>query len=288
VQEAEALAAANAAEVIVAVVGLSPDLEGEALKLAVPGFVGGDRTEVTLPAPQARLLSVLKATGKPLVVVIASGSAVSLGNLEPDAVVQLWYPGVEGGTALARVLAGDVNPSGRLPVTIYRSSSDLPAFVDYNMKERTYRYFTGSAAWRFGHGLSYGRYAYGPAIAAPDVAAGTNWTVAVPVTNAGDRGGDEVVQAYLLPPDAGRAERMTDPVLQRQLVGFQRVTLKPGETRTARFVIDPRAMSSVDHGGIRRVLPGEYRLWLGGGQPGDAPGVWTCFTVTGDAVALPK
>ncbi len=289
VQEAEALATVRSADAIVAVVGLSPDLEGEALKLAVTGFVGGDRTEVTLPGPQARLLTALAATGKPLIVVIASGSAVSLGDLKPAAVVQLWYPGAEGGTALARVLAGDVSPSGRLPVTVYRSSSDLPAFVDYNMKERTYRYFTGTPAWRFGHGLSYTRFAYGAARNAGDtIAAGTTLSVTVPVTNAGARAGDEIVQAYLMPPDAGRIGSLTDPVLQRQLVGFQRLTLDTGKTREARFTIDPRSMSSVDRAGVRRVLPGEYRLWLGGGQPDDAPGTWTRFTVTGAPLALPK
>ncbi|MDP1027648.1 glycoside hydrolase family 3 C-terminal domain-containing protein [Sphingomonas sp. KR1UV-12] len=289
VQQAEALAAAARSDVVVAIVGLSPDLEGEALKVAVPGFAGGDRTEVTLPAPQRRLLAALAATDKPLVVVIASGSAVSLGDLTPAAVLQLWYPGVEGGTALARVLAGDVNPSGRLPVTIYHSSADLPAFVDYGMKERTYRYFTGTPAWRFGRGLSYTRFAYAPAVPAPaGIAAGQSLSITVPVRNDGERAGDEVVQAYLLPPDAGQVGTMTDAVLQRQLVGFQRVTLRPGETQSLRFTIDPRAMSSVDRAGVRRVLPGGYRLWIGGGQPGDAPGTWTRFAVTGPALDLPK
>ncbi|MFS0773786.1 glycoside hydrolase family 3 C-terminal domain-containing protein [Sphingomonas sp. 1P08PE] len=289
IQLAEALAAVRDAEVIVAVVGLSPDLEGEALKLAVPGFTGGDRTDIVLPDPQRRLLKALAATGKPLVVAIAAGSAVSIGDVEPAAVLQLWYPGVEGGTALARVLAGDVNPSGRLPVTVYRTVSDLPAFVDYGMKERTYRYFTGTPAWRFGHGLSYTSFTYAaPRVDAATIPAGRSLPVAVTVRNAGGRAGDEVVQAYLLPPDAGRAGNLTDPVLQHQLVGFRRLALAPGRDGIARFTIDPRAMSSVDRAGVRRVLPGAYRLWIGGGQPGDAPGVWTGFTVTGDPLELPR
>lgn len=288
VQRAEAVAAAAAADVVVAVVGLSPDLEGEALRVSAPGFVGGDRSEVILPEPQIDLLKALAATGKPLVVVIASGSAVSLGDLKPEAVLQLWYPGVEGGTALAAVLSGDVNPSGRLPVTIYASSADLPAFTDYGMKERTYRYFTGAAAWPFGYGLSYTRFAYQPPRLPATIAAGQPVEVAVSVRNIGARPGEEVVQAYLLPPDAGRAGNLTDPVLQRQLAGFARVSTTPGQTREVRLTIDPRAMSSVDRAGTRRVLPGVYQLWLGGGQPGDADGVWSQFVVTGQAVELPK
>jgi beta-glucosidase len=289
VQQAEAVAAARAADAIVAVVGLSPDLEGEALKVSVPGFAGGDRTEIVLPEPQRRLLEALAQTGKPLIVAIASGSAVSLGDLKPDAVLQLWYPGVEGGTALARIVAGDINPSGRLPITIYRSAADLPAFVDYGMKERTYRYFSGTPAWPFGHGLSYTSFAYAaPRLSSSRIAAGANLTVTVPVRNSGMRAGDEVVQAYLVLPDAGKPGNFTDPVLQRQLAGFQRVMLAPGQSAPVTLDIDARLMSSVDRQGIRSVLPGEYRLWLGGGQPGDGPGVWSRFTVTGAPVALPK
>ena len=289
VQQAEAVAAARAADAIVAVVGLSPDLEGEALKVSVPGFVGGDRTEIVLPEPQRRLLEALAQTGKPLIVAIASGSAVSLGDLKLDAVLQLWYPGVEGGTALARILAGDVNPSGRLPITIYRSAADLPAFIDYGMKERTYRYFSGTPAWPFGHGLSYTNFAYSePRLSSSRIAAGASLTVTVPVRNSGMRAGGEVVQAYLVPPDAGKPGNFTDPVLQRQLAGFQRVMLAPGQSTVVTLEINARLMSSVDRQGIRSVLPGEYRLWLGGGQPGDGPGVWTRFTVTGAPMILPK
>jgi beta-glucosidase len=289
VQRQEVLTAVRGADVIVAVVGLSPDLEGEALKVTVPGFAGGDRTEIELPEPQRELLKSLQATGKPLIVVLTSGSAVPLGDIKPAAVLAAWYPGAEGGTALAEILAGDVNPSGRLPVTFYKSTADLPAFVDYNMKDRTYRYFTGKPAWGFGHGLSYTRFDYAaPSISALSIAAGQTITASASVSNAGGRAGDEVVQAYLVPPDAGKPGGFTDPVLQHMLVGFHRVSLKAGEGRTASFTIDPRLMSSVDRSGARRVVPGEYKLWIGGGQPGDGPGVWTQFTVTGEPVELPK
>jgi beta-glucosidase len=289
VQRAEALAAARGADAIVAVVGLSPDLEGEALKVTVPGFAGGDRTEIELPEPQRELLKSLQATGKPLIVVLTSGSAVALGDIKPAAVLAAWYPGVEGGTALAEILAGDVNPSGRLPVTFYKSTADLPAFVDYNMKDRTYRYFSGKPAWGFGHGLSYTRFAYAAApLSTTSIAAGQTIIASASVANAGARAGDEAVQAYLVPPEAGKPGGFTDPVVQHMLVGFHRLSLKPGERRSSSFTIDPRLMSSVDRSGTRRVVPGEYKLWIGGGQPGDGPGVWTGFTVTGEPVELPK
>jgi beta-glucosidase len=289
VQRQEALAAAHGADVVVAVAGLSPDLEGEALKVTVPGFAGGDRTLIELPEPQRELLKALQATGKPLIVVLTSGSAVALGDIKPAAVLAAWYPGVEGGTALAEILAGDVSPSGRLPVTFYKATADLPAFVDYNMKERTYRYFTGKPAWGFGHGLSYTRFDYAaPSISAPSVAAGQAITASASVANIGGRAGDEVVQAYLLPPDAGKPGGFTDPVLQHMLVGFHRLSLKAGERKSASFTIDSRLMSSVDRSGTRRVIPGEYKLWIGGGQPGDGSGVWTRFAVTGEPAELPK
>jgi beta-glucosidase len=221
--------------------------------------------------------------------VLTSGSAVALGDLKPEAVLAAWYPGVEGGTALAEILAGDVSPSGRLPVTFYRSTADLPAFIDYNMKERTYRYFSGKPAWGFGHGLSYTQFAYGvPTVSAASIGPGQTITASVPVGNVGARSGDEVVQAYLVPPDARKQGGFTDPVLRHMLVGFHRMTLKPGEHGSANFTIDPRLMSSVDRGGTRRVLSGDYKLWTGGGQPGDGPGAWISFTVTGEPVELPK
>ncbi|KQT34631.1 glycoside hydrolase family 3 [Sphingomonas sp. Leaf412] len=285
---AEAERAARDADVVVAVVGLSPDLEGEALKVAVPGFALGDRTEVLLPEPQRRLLDRLAATGKPLVVVVAAGSAVALGGVRADAILYAWYPGVEGGTALARILAGDVSPSGRMPVTVYASTADLPAFVDYGMKERTYRFFTGTPEWRFGHGRGYTDFAYTAPRPPAGVAAGATVTVAVPVRNTGRRAAEEVVQAYLVPPAPAGRPGLTDPVLQHQLAAFVRVALRPGETRDATLAIDARRMSTVDRDGVRRVVPGDYRLWIGGGQPGDAPGVWTAFTVTGPARELPK
>ncbi|MEG8058132.1 glycoside hydrolase family 3 C-terminal domain-containing protein [Sphingomonas sp. 22L2VL55-3] len=272
---------------IVAVMGLSPDLEGEALSVSVPGFVGGDRTDIGLPPAQVRLLEALKATGKPIVLVLTSGSAVAVDPASADAILAAWYPGQAGGTAIAETLAGLNNPSGRLPVTFYKTTADLPAFTDYTMKERTYRYFTGTPLWGFGHGLSYTDFAYAATKPALSVAAGQPLTVTAKLSNAGNRAGEEVVQAYLVAP-AAKAGGPTTPVLQRQLVGFGRVALKPGQSRTVPITIDPRSMSSVARDGTRTIVPGAYRLYIGGGQPGDGAGQWSDLTITGATVELPK
>ncbi|EIZ78368.1 glycosyl hydrolase family 3 N terminal domain protein [Novosphingobium sp. Rr 2-17] len=287
VQRAEAIAATRNADAIVAVLGLSPDLEGEALQVQVPGFVGGDRSDIALPRPQAQLLEALHATGKPVIVVLTSGSAIAIDPKLADAVLAAWYPGEEGGTALAETLGGINNPSGRLPVTFYRSTSDLPAYVDYSMKERSYRYFTGTPLWGFGHGLSYTNFGYD---APKAVATGIGDPVSVTVTvhNTGVRAGEDVVQAYVVPPTIEPEPIMTQAVLQRQLAAFQRIALAPGQARAITLNLDPREISVVDRRGIRRLVPGEYRVWVGSGQPGDGPGAWSTFTLTGDARELAK
>lgn len=289
-QRGEALAAAGAADVVVVFTGLSPTLEGEALRLDVPGFLGGDRTAIELPEPQRALLETLATAGKPIVVVQLTGSAIAdpWSRDHADAVVAAWYPGQSGGTAIARMLAGDINPGGRLPVTVYATTRDLPAYIDYSMKNRTYRFFSGTPLYPFGHGLSYTRFAYAPRTAPiATVTAGQPLAVSVTVTNTGKLAGDEVVQAYLAPVDPQEQGR-TIPVLQRQLVGFRRIPLRAGEVRTVDFAIDPRSLSMVEHDGTHAVVPGRYRLFVGGGQPGDAAGIWTDVTITGTRTVLPK
>lgn len=284
-QLAEAVKAASEADVVVAVVGLSPDVEGEALQITVPGFDGGDRTDIALPAPQRRLLETLAATGKPLVVVLTSGGAIELdwAKAHADAILAAWYPGQSGGTALAETLAGLNNPSGRLPVTFYRSARDLPPLIEYAMKGRTYRYFDGEPTYPFGHGLSYTRFDYGqPTVAKPVLKAGEALVVEADVANVGARAGDEVVQVYLVPPKPEDYRgRQADRLLLRTLVGFDRVSLKPGERRKVRFVVSPRDLSQVARSGARAVVPGRYTLFVGGGQPGQAPGQSISFTIEG-------
>ena len=234
-QLAEAAAAARGADAVVAFVGLSPDVEGEDLRVVSPGFDGGDRTDIALPLAQRRLLDTLTSSGKLLILVLMSGSAVALGEAadRADAVLAAWYPGQAGGRAIAETLAGVNNPGGRLPVTFYRSTKDLPAFVDYSMRGRTYRYFTGTPLYPFGYGLSYTRFSYSkPSVSGVDLAAGQSLTVGAEVKNSGSREGDEVAQVYLVPPQAPNNPR-------RALVGFERVHLQPGETRRVSFELTP-------------------------------------------------
>ncbi|MGB6194628.1 MAG: glycoside hydrolase family 3 C-terminal domain-containing protein, partial [Terracidiphilus sp.] len=273
----EAVARAKEADVVVAFVGLSPQLEGEEMRIKIPGFDGGDRTSLNLPAPQQNLLEALAATGKPLVVVLQSGSAVALNwaNEHAGAVLEAWYPGVEGGTAIARTLAGLNNPAGRLPVTFYASLEGLPAFTDYSLKGRTYRYFTGKPLWGFGYGLSYSAFKYGPLkLSAATLEVGEPLTATVTVTNTGSMSGDEVVEAYLKTPQEG------GPI--HSLVGFDRVMIGPGASKEVTLKIDPRSLSSVDDQGNRSILAGKYTLSVGGAQPEETKAKSEAeFSVTG-------
>ena len=276
-QLTEAQAAVAKADAVVAFVGLSPDVEGEELQIDVPGFDGGDRTQIGLPPEQDALLERVAASGKPLIVVLMSGSAVALNwaQQHADAIVAAWYPGAQGGTAIAQTLAGDYNPGGRLPVTFYRSSRDLPPYTSYATKGRTYRYFQGTPLYPFGYGLSYTHFAYtAPVLSASSLAAGRPLTVGVDVRNDGQRDGDEVVQVYLVPPQTPLAPRQA-------LVGFERVHLAAGEHRHVMFELSPRALSTVDADGERAVEAGTYGVFIGGGQPGFGAGVSADFSISG-------
>ncbi|HEV2444775.1 MAG TPA: glycoside hydrolase family 3 C-terminal domain-containing protein, partial [Candidatus Sulfopaludibacter sp.] len=279
----EAVARAREADVVVAFVGLSPQLEGEEMRIDIPGFDGGDRTSIDLPAPQENLLKALAATGKPLVVVLQSGSAVALNwsNDHAAAILQAWYPGVEGGEAIARTLAGQNNPAGRLPVTFYASLDGIAPFTDYSMKNRTYRYFTGKPLWGFGYGLSYTSFKYGPVkLSAETLKAGDPLTATVTVTNTGKVSGDEVVEAYLKTPQAD------GPI--HSLVGFDRVRFAAGASRDVTLKIDPRSLSSVDDQGNRTILAGRYTLSVGAAQPQETAAKSAAgFTIEGSK-ALPK
>jgi beta-glucosidase len=259
-----ALAAARQADAIVAVLGLSPRLEGEEMTVPVPGFKGGDRVALGLPQAQDDLLRALAATGKPLVLVLLNGSALAVpwAVEHVPAILEAWYPGQAAGAALADVLFGDYNPAGRLPVTVYRSAGDLPPFEDYRMAGRTYRYFKGRPLFPFGFGLSYTEFAYSNLVMPARVDAGAPVPISVDVANVGSRAGDEVVQLYLTDVAA------SVPVPIRSLQGFQRVTLRPGERTTVRFTLTPRQLSLLDEAHERRVEPGVFEIAIGGTQPG--------------------
>jgi beta-glucosidase len=262
-----ALDAAHNADLVVFVSGLNWQLEGEEMTVHAPGFSGGDRTSIDLPAPQEALLERLGGLGKPMVLVNMSGSAMALNwaDQHVPAIIQAWYPGGEGGQAVAELLAGDFSPAGRLPVTFYQSAADLPPFKDYAMKGRTYRYFKGKPLYPFGYGLSYTRFSYAASAATPrTVAAGSGLDLRVQVKNAGQRAGDEVVQVYV--------SRAGEAMPNSTLAGFARVALKAGQTRALTFKLPAKAFSTVDEGGKRHVAPGPVTIWIGGGQPAGAAG----------------
>ncbi|MEK6396935.1 MAG: glycoside hydrolase family 3 C-terminal domain-containing protein, partial [Terriglobus sp.] len=280
----EALAAAKQSDLVVAMLGLSPDLEGEEMPVKLPGFAGGDRTDINLPASQDALLQQIVATGKPTIVVLLNGSAlaVNFAAQHANALLEAWYPGEAGGNAIADTIIGKNNPSGRLPVTFYQSENDLPDFSDYSMKNRTYRYFTGTPLFGFGYGLSYTHFTYsGLKLSTKNLKAGQPLTAEVTVKNTGKLAGEEVAQLYLLPPAEGN-----DGLSPRQqLEGFQRVTLQPGESRRITFTLSARELSEVDAKGTRAVQPGHYTLAIGGAQPHDThaatPSQTTTFTIHG-------
>lgn len=241
------------ADVVIFAGGISPLLEGEEMKVDVQGFKGGDRTDIELPAVQRQLLKVLKAAGKKVVFVNFSGSAVGLESETQtcDAILQAWYPGEAGGTAVADVLYGDYNPAGRLPVTFYKNVSQLPDYEDYSMKGRTYRYFEGTPLFPFGHGLSYTTFVYGKA----EVKDGC---LLVPVTNTGSMDGDEVVQLYLNRPDDAGGPRKT-------LRAFKRVHIPTGATRTVSLPLTEETFNWWDTAtNTVHPLKGSYKLLYGG------------------------
>ncbi|HVF68093.1 MAG TPA: glycoside hydrolase family 3 C-terminal domain-containing protein [Pyrinomonadaceae bacterium] len=288
----EAIRKARESDVVVMALGLAPSLEGEEMDVKVKGFSGGDRTDLNMPEAQEELLKSVVATGKPVVLVLVNGSALAVNWAQSNvaAIVEAWYPGEEGGTALADVLFGDYNPAGRLPVTFYKSADDLPPFEDYSMEGKTYRYFRGEPLYPFGHGLSYTRFEYDNLkLNSKRYSAAQNVQLSVNVKNAGAREGDEVVQLYVTDVAA------SSPVPVRALKGVRRIRLKPGERRRVTFTLTPRDLTLVDGRGKRLLEPGEFRVSVGGKQPGfkggadaSTTGVVTGgFTVTGKTVEIP-
>ena len=258
---AEALAAAREADQIIAVMGISPQLEGEEMGISLKGFSGGDRTDLSLPAPQEDLLRQLAGLGKPIVLVLTSGGALSIPWAQENiaAILEAWYPGQQGGNAVADVLFGYYNPAGRLPVTFYRSVADLPPFEDYSMEGRTYRFFRGTPLYPFGHGLSYTRFEYGNAEVVQSVV-GVRDTIKVkiPVTNTGDADGDEVVQVYV------RNSRALEQDPIRSLKGFARTHLKKGETKRVEIQVAVNDLRVYDEKTKSYgVVPGSFELQIG-------------------------
>lgn len=289
---ADAIEKAKQADAVVMVMGLSPSIEGEEMDVNIEGFKGGDRTDIVLPKPQEQLIKDIQALGKPVVLVLMGGSAIAVNwsSENTPAILQAWYPGQFGGTAIADILFGDYNPAGRLPVTFYKSVDQLPPFDDYKMEGHTYRYFRGEPLYPFGYGLSYSTFAYSDLKVTKSVKAGTSVRVSAVVHNTGPIAGDEVVQLYITDTAA------SVPVPIRSLAGVSRISLRPGEKRTVSFTLTPRQMSLIDNAGRRIIEPGDFEISIGGKQPGsagnaDAKTTGTVsgkFTVTGKAIELPE
>jgi beta-glucosidase len=261
----EAVSAAKNADMVIAVVGITSRLEGEEMPVTVPGFLGGDRTSIELPEPEEALIEAVAATAKPMAVVLLNGSALAVNwiNKHANAVLESWYPGEEGGTAVAETLSGKNNPAGRLPVTFYTGVDQLPNFEDYGMANRTYRYFEGKPLYPFGFGLSYTTFSYSDLRIPAQARAGEPVGVDVTVANTGKIGGDEVVQLYLKFPPVRGAPRIA-------LRGFQRIHLDPGKSRRVHFELKDRDLGMVTGDGNPIIAEGDYTISVGGGQPDTA------------------
>ncbi len=260
---AEAEAAADRADVVILALGLTAEYEGEEGS-AQRSEAGGDRTSIDLPAVQQKLLERIVGRGKPVVLVLFSGSALSVGwaHEHVASIVQAWYPGGEGGRAIAEVLFGGCSPAGRLPVTVVRSLDQLPPFEDYSMAGRTYRYMKGEPLYPFGFGLSYTSFRYGGLeLSSTRLAAGDDLAVSAVVENVGSQESDDVVQLYLSDLEASTR------VPRWSLVGFQRVRAGAGAKVPVRFTVPARRMALIDERGRCLLEPGAYRLFLGGSQP---------------------
>jgi beta-glucosidase len=280
----EAIAAAKNADVVIAVVGITSSLEGEEMPVTEPGFLGGDRTSIDLPAPEEALVEAVAATGKPLAVVLVNGSALAVNWISEhaNAVLEAWYPGEEGGAAVAETLSGKNNPAGRLPVTFYTGVNQLPNFEDYEMTNRTYRYFKGKPLYPFGYGLSYTAFQYSDlSIPTQAVAAGHPVVADATVTNTSKVAGDEAVQVYLKFPAVKGAPQIA-------LRGFQRIHLEPGASQKVHFELKDRDLGMVTETGNPIIAAGEYTISIGGGQPDTgAPVVSGHFQIDGQ-FALPE
>jgi beta-glucosidase len=243
--------------------GISPQLEGEEMKVNFPGFKGGDRTSILIPAVQTDLMKALKTTGKPVVFVMMTGSAIAIPWEAENipAIVNAWYGGQAAGTAVADVLFGDYNPAGRLPITFYKGDSDLPEFVDYKMDNRTYRYFKGTPLYGFGYGLSYTSFKYDQLKMPAKISKGKNVSISVRITNTGKMAGEEVAQLYVI----NQNKSIKAPL--KTLKGFERLSLKSGESKRKTFTLSSEELSHVSEEGVYQEYNGEMKIAIGGHQP---------------------
>jgi beta-glucosidase len=258
-----AIQAAGQADAIILAMGISPEIEGEELGVQLPGFAGGDRTTIELPEIQQEIIGEIQKYNKPIIMVLMGGGSFGLEKEDQicDAILEAWYPGQSGGTAIADVLFGDYNPGGRLPLTFYKSTSDLPDFSDYDMENRTYKFFKGNPLYPFGFGLSYTNFSYDNLLIPDQIESNEKLKITVDVENTGDMAGDEVVQVYVR--DVSASVRVPKHSLQ----AFERISLQPGEKRTISFELSPKNLALLNKDLKWMVEPGEFIISVGGGQP---------------------
>lgn len=261
-RESEVRAVCDASDIVIAVMGLDSGLEGEEGDQG-NAYASGDKPNLNLPGLQEKMLKVMVESGKPVIMLVFSGSALAFNYAAENipAILQCWYPGAQGGNAIARILFGDVAPSGKLPVTFYKTTEELPEFTDYAMKNRTYRYMENEALYPFGYGLSYNEYEFGKAKLSTDkLNENQSVTVTVDVTNRGSFYGAETVQVYVKAPAVANAPKY-------QLKGLKKVFLEPGETKTVEIELPYRAFGLYDENADFAVRSGEYTVYVGAGQP---------------------
>ncbi|MDB5018390.1 MAG: glycoside hydrolase family 3 [Mucilaginibacter sp.] len=251
------------ADAIIYVGGISPQLEGEEMKVSKAGFSGGDRTSIALPEVQTQLLKALQATGKPVVFVMMTGSAIAIPweAAHIPCILNAWYGGQDAGTAIADVIFGDYNPAGRLPVTFYKSDTDLPAFTDYSMNNRTYRYFKEQPLYGFGYGLSYSNFKYDELNVPSTILPGKIATISVRVTNTGKMDGEEVTELYI----SHLGLKIRTPI--KALKGFERTFIKAGQSKVIHFELSQGDLSLTQADGSMKELKGKIMISVGGSQP---------------------
>ena len=259
----EALDVARKADAIVMCMGLTARMEGEEMDIVIDGFRAGDRTKLDLPRPQQELIKEITALGKPVILVLLNGSALAINweHANVPAILEAWYPGQAGGQAIADVLFGDYNPAGRLPVTFYRSVNDLPSFKEYDLTNQTYRYFKGQPLYSFGHGLSYTTFEYNDLDIQNSYKTGDSVKLSVTIKNTGALRGDEVVQVYVKNVNP----KAKGPL--RSLAAFQRVTIDPGQSKKVSLTLFPDTFATYDENGAKKILPAQFQIAVGGGQP---------------------
>ena len=259
----EAVAVSKRSDVVILCLGLDETIEGEEQRNAAAISDAGDKRDLLLPESQKKLMDAVTKTGKPVILLLSTGSAMAIQEADRQcrAILQTWYPGGHGGAAIAKILFGDVSPSGKLPVTFYRSTEDLPDFCDYSMENRTYRYFQGEPLYPFGFGLNYGKIVLKEIKIQFESAPANGAVIFAEVENVGTVDSDEVLQVYIKDLESKNAVR------NHSLCAFSRISMRAGEVKEIKLQISPSAFTVVDENGERKFDSRKFRISVGFSQP---------------------